>query len=482
MLYFSVMSKSPRTLTVPEVTAQMQRNSRIETSPRLRSRSTPPPRLDTSRIVANNTTTLSPRYNQSKSRWTTASRSTINFAQQQQYYGDSYMAEQGQESFIAGQERVITGQERYITGQERVVTGQERIISVSSRVDESRSHVIGERVTEHSIKVPKKVIREDVVERVVVIPEVVRREEFIEEEQRVQERVIEVARPVIKETVVEVPEYVYVDKIVEVPEVIVQEKVRHVPKVEIQERVIEVPKIITQEKVVEVPEIEYREYLVEKVVEVPEIREQTITTEVPVPQYVDVPVPQYVQVEEFYDVPRNLPVPVELISTFEYQLPVLKPRVTNVIKFPVYLPRFIEVPIAEELLDPTLIAHAEANRQHVGLLAEMTQAVSLCEVENLAMQVRSLDIEKESRRRDLKEALREAWMNGTVQVVGETSEQRAMRNKFAANTPYAGPRRVTTSGGTSPRTVTHRSSFHQQPRTVRSHSVSGAKSPRIVFN
>lgn len=70
----------------------------------------------------------------------------------------------------------------------------------------------------------------------------------------------------------------------------------------------------------QVPEIEYREVIVEKVVEVPEIREQVVLKEVPVPQYVDKPVPEYVNVEHPYDIERHIPVPVEAVTTFEYQL------------------------------------------------------------------------------------------------------------------------------------------------------------------
>lgn len=312
-----------------------------------------------------------------------------------------------------------TGGQEYITtsthGPVRRVTGPERVVGMTSRVDETRNHIIGERTVEHEVRVPRRIVHEEVFEKVVVIPEVIQREEVIEEVQIVREKIVEVAKPVIQEKIVEVPEYIYVDKIVEVPERILQEKIREVPRIEYQERIHEVPKIITQEKLVEVPNIEYHEYLVEKIVEVPEIHEQIVTKEIPITQYVDVSYPEYVNVDVPYEVQRNIPIPVEAVSTFEYKLPNFKSRV-NKVQYPIYVPRFIEVPVAEELLSAGLVSNLNQNCAQVGLLAGLTQAVSLCEVENLATMVRSTDVESSLAAANLHEALRDAWANGHIRV------------------------------------------------------------------
>lgn len=61
---------------------------------------------------------------------------------------------------------------------------------------------------------------------------------------------------------------------------------------------------------------------VDKVIELPEIREQVEIKEVPVDRYVDCPVAEYVDVPVYVDVKRNLPVPVQAVTTMEYKLPV----------------------------------------------------------------------------------------------------------------------------------------------------------------
>jgi len=310
----------------------------------------------------------------------------------------------------------VVGKE-YVTGT-RVVGheyGEQRVISTTQRVDESRASILSERFVEHEIKVPKKIVREEVIEKVIVVPERLLHEEVIEEVQKVREKIIEVAKPIIQEKIVEVPEIEYVERIVEVPERIVQEKIREVPRIEYQERIVEIPKIITQEKIVEVPDIQYRDVPYERVVEVPEIHEEFVVKEIPVPQYVDKPVPQYVDVEVVKDVERNIPVPVEAITTFEYKMPRLRPRY-NKVTYPVYLPRFIEVPVALELLNSDLISMAEKYLAQVKVLSGT--AASLCEIENLAANIMKADFQTHLASADLQSAVMKAWQSGILQFSG----------------------------------------------------------------
>jgi len=298
------------------------------------------------------------------------------------------------------------------------------------RITGGNVSVISERVVEHEIKVPKKIVREEIIEKVVIVPEKILHEEVVEEVQKIREKIVEVARPIIQEKIVEVPEIEYIEKIIEVPERVVQERLKHVPKIEYRERIVEIPKIVTQEKIVEVPEIEYRDVPYEKIVEVPEIREEVVIREVPVPQYVNKPVPEYVTLEVPQNIPRNIPVPVEALTTFEFLLPQLKPKY-NKVQIPIYAPRFVEVPIPAELMDANVLAQAEHLSSQVAILASR-QAPSLCEVEKLAEFAKNNNFHEHLSSANLQQAIEQAWRNGTIQV----TDQRAsyMNAKVVANT------------------------------------------------
>eukprot|EP00918_Siedleckia_nematoides_P005071 GHVU01011221.1.p1 GENE.GHVU01011221.1~~GHVU01011221.1.p1 ORF type:complete len:216 (+),score=37.73 GHVU01011221.1:256-903(+) len=175
---------------------------------------------------------------------------------------------------------------------------------------------------------------------------------------KVLEKIIEVPRTIIREKFVEVPEVQYVEKIVEVPEVIMQETVKHVPVIHTQERVVKVPRVHMIEKIVEVPHIEYREVMVEKIVEVPEVQEEFVIKNVEVPQYVEVPVPQYKEVIVDHPIERNIPRAVEISANYEYKIPRIRPKY-NEIRVPVYVARFIEVPVPAQMLDEGSLLEAQ---------------------------------------------------------------------------------------------------------------------------
>lgn len=276
--------------------------------------------------------------------------------------------------------------------------------------------VLSERVVEHEVRVPKRIVREEVIEKVLVVPETIMREEIVEEVQKVKETIIEVAKPTYQEKIVEVPEVEYREKIVEVVEKVLEEKIREVPKIQYQERIIEVPKYITQEKIVEVSDIEYREVIVEKIVEVPEIREQVVVREVRVPQYVEKVVPTYENVEVAVGVNRNIPVPVEAVTTYEYQLSQYQPRVSK-IQYPLYVPRFVEVPVSAELFDATQLAQMQNNQARLAALTT-PQALGLNEIEAMATEMRQQGFLNQQVPPDaFQVALTNAWKSGQLQMV-----------------------------------------------------------------
>eukprot|EP01054_Gregarina_sp_Poly1_P006439 Gregarina_sp_Poly_1__6438@NODE_343_length_9409_cov_658_993470_g287_i0_p2_GENE_NODE_343_length_9409_cov_658_993470_g287_i0NODE_343_length_9409_cov_658_993470_g287_i0_p2_ORF_typecomplete_len614_score95_45IMCp/PF12314_8/1_8e04IMCp/PF12314_8/7_9e08IMCp/PF12314_8/5_7e07IMCp/PF12314_8/1_6e03_NODE_343_length_9409_cov_658_993470_g287_i021303971 len=321
--------------------------------------------------------------------------------------------------------------------------GEQRVISVSQRVDESRQSVLSERYVEHEIKIPKKIVREEVIEKVIVVPEKIIHEEIVDEIQKVREKIVEVARPTIIEKIVEIPEIEYVEKIVEVPEKIVQEKIREVQQKQYQERIVEVPKVVYQEKVVEIPEIQYREVPTEKIVEVVEYKDEVIIKEVPVPRYVDKPVPNYVYVNVPVDVERKIPVPVEAEVTFEYRIPQLKAAYGRV-TYPVYLPRFIEVPIAAELLSDSLTKSANNYMNQVNLLTK--SATSLCEIEGLATNIMKTDFQSQLASVDLQSAVLKAWEANLINIGQTTATE---------NTAYYGAQHSAVSMGQTAGSVAH---------------------------
>lgn len=313
--------------------------------------------------------------------------------------------------------------------------GPERIISVTQHVDESRSHIVNEHYIEHEVRVPKRIVREEIIEKVIVVPEKVVQEEIIEEKATIREKIVEIARPIIIEKVIEVPEYEYVEKIVEVPEKIIQERVVPVDKVEYKDRVQHVTKVIPQERIVEVPDVQYREIPVERVVEVPEWREEVIIKQVPVPQYVDKPVPNVVQVEQAVDVERQIPIPLQADITYEFRLPRIKPRYHK-ITYPVYLPRFIEIPVALELFQGSMLQESEMYLQQVGSLTQA--AASLCEIENLATTIMRADLQSRLSTTDLQNAIMKSWREGTLNVQHFSSHQYT-ETEFATTIRGANP-------------------------------------------
>lgn len=212
----------------------------------------------------------------------------------------------------------------------------------------------------------------------------------------------------------------YVEKIVEVPEVKIQEKIKYVKKIEVQECVVEVPKIVYKEKIVEVPEVEYIEVPVERIVEVPEVREEIVLKEVPVPQYVEKPVPVYVRKEVPNDIQRIIPVPVKSESVYKVAMPKLTPK-RRVVKVPMYVPQFVEVPVPVELLDEESVANVEQLSAQIRALAEQ-EAPSLHDIEKLAEFAKNNDFLSNLKSENLERAVTDAFKRGRLNVTAPVAQ------------------------------------------------------------
>lgn len=302
--------------------------------------------------------------------------------------------------------------------------GEQRLVSVTERTDESRNHVIGEKWLEHEVRVPKKIIREEVFERVVVVPETRKVEEIISEEVKYLEKIIEVARPTIVEKVIEVPEIEIIEKVVEVPVETIREVVRE--EVVGEPEVIRVERVVRIPKEVEVPHkvVKYREQYRDVPVDVEEVVEVKVPYEHVVHKTTEVKVPTERVIEKEVPLIRRLPVPVNLEAEFEYRLPTLRPIYAKK-SYPVYIPRFIQVPIPAELLTHELTAVTEQQLAQIHQFAQKPQ--NLCAIENAAVEIVKSQVHQHLQKLDVQQALQNAFHNNTLSVSAN-----AMRRATAA--------------------------------------------------
>lgn len=326
--------------------------------------------------------------------------------------------------------------------------GPERVISVTQRVDEGRMQIVSERYEMRDVRLPKRIVREEVIEKTIVVLEPTRTEEIIQEVTKIREKIVEVARPVVVEKIVEIPEIEFVERTIHEYTPVIKEKVVQKDVVQYQDRIVEVAKVILIDKVVEVADIQYRDVPVERIVEIPEYIEEIVIKNIPVPTYVNKPVAQYVNVEVPVDIERHLPIAVEANVVYEYRLPKIQARYTKV-TYPVYLPRFIEVPVAVELLNSGLVAQAESYLTKIGMLTKT--AASLCEIENLATSIMKTDVQSQLATVDLQAAITKAWQSGTLNLGNSSSGQYAVTGGYGSGTNYG---TTTTINTTSAAVVT----------------------------
>ncbi|KAH0475602.1 MAG: uncharacterized protein KVP18_002856 [Porospora cf. gigantea A] len=297
--------------------------------------------------------------------------------------------------------------------------GESRLVSVVEHAVAGEGQILSEKTHHTTIKVPKKIVREEVIQKTIIVPEVRLTEHIVEEMEVVPEKVIEVQKLITREKIVEVPEIEIVETVIEVPTKEVQYRNIEVPKLEIRERIIEKPVITYEERLVEVPEVQYRDTHVETVVEVPQVRYLNKIVNHPVPTYVDKEVPEYVSVDVTENVHRKIPVPVEAVTTTSYELPEIRRKKVKS-SYPVYLPRFIEVPVPRETL--TREAAYEADEQ-LRCLEDLRKQVpvSLCDIEQWAARCNEATkpVTKSAER---EAAVLHAWESNSIRIKADGRE------------------------------------------------------------
>merc|ERR1739838_365122 len=192
------------------------------------------------------------------------------------------------------------------------------------------------------------------------------------------------------EKTVEVPEIEIVEKIIEQIETVVREKIVEVPKIETIEKIVEVPVIQTVEVIVEVPEIQYNDVPVEKIIEIPEYRTEEVIREVKRPNFIDKHIEQKKLIADARAHVRSLPVPVEAETIVEFTVPSIRANYIKK-KFPVYLPRFIEVPVSRQFIEEGVDQTNEKYAARLSNLMNAGHAVSLCEIEKLASEYKNFE-------------------------------------------------------------------------------------------
>lgn len=92
-----------------------------------------------------------------------------------------------------------------------------------------------------------------------------------------------------------------------------------------------------------------------------------------------------------------------------------RPRV-NKVQYPLYVPRFVEVPVSAELFDASMLAQLQAQGSKLQVLSS-NQAVGLCEVENMATEFRRTDVTSlQATTIDIQSAMVNAWKTGRIAV------------------------------------------------------------------
>ncbi|KAF8822118.1 hypothetical protein IE077_000997 [Cardiosporidium cionae] len=103
------------------------------------------------------------------------------------------------------------------------------------------------------------------------------------------------------------------------------------------------------ERIVEVPKVYYKQVLKERIVEVPQVQTEVVLKEVVVPEKYDVPIVQPREVPVEQRIERNVPVPVDVMTTLKFAMPQLVPKYT-VVKERIVVPRYIEVAVPTHIV------------------------------------------------------------------------------------------------------------------------------------
>lgn len=269
------------------------------------------------------------------------------------------------------------------------------------------NRVLSQRTVEHQVVIPKLIRTEEITERVETQTETRLVEDITEEIVKVRETQKHIARPVIHEKLVEVEEIEYR----EVPQSpSIRERIVERPVVQVQTKLVEIPRKIEQHKVIEQAEFEFVPVVTEKEVKIPEVKEEVVIVEKRVPHVVKVQVPEPTDVIVEREVHRRIPLPLEHVTKLKMELPALEPEY-EVVDVPVYVPRFIEVPVPVESMDDQLVHEMKRYSECLTGLT-LTSASTLFHVENLASEIRRLDMENAF----VPNKLAKSWTEGTMPI------------------------------------------------------------------
>jgi len=256
--------------------------------------------------------------------------------------------------------------------------------------DKKSGRVLKEYEFEEQVAVPYTAIREDIVEHLVAIPTT---EEDVQRE-KIPTKVVEVEKRIPYQTVIEVPTVNRVERVNKVPTPSgrVNKVINYIP----------VPKVVQQEKkvfierpveqIVEVPDITYIDTEeVIQTIEVPEYQDVVKTREVLVPTIVEIPREHIVERDEVTEVDVLIPVGVAAQTKVKYTVPTIVERRSSR-GYPVYVPRFIEVPTNSIQLTPD---QRETSKKLLEQMTELEQSavkgrevVSVCEIEKIGVAAR----------------------------------------------------------------------------------------------
>jgi len=277
----------------------------------------------------------------------------------------------------------------------RVITRVERraprmVSHLETDMVELSGKVIKEYEFEEQVSVGYTGIREDILEHIVAVP--ITMEEI--NRHAVPQTVVEVEKPVVVERIIETPQIEIIEKLVEVPTSSGRQHktYNYIPKKRIvpQERKVYIERPV--EKIIEVDQITYndREEVIETI-EVPEYQDVITVKELRVPTVVEVAREVMEERDEFTNIPVMIPVGVEAETTVTYTVPtIVEKRVSR--GYPVYVPRFIEVPTSSISLNKDQRAKSNV------IIAELKELevsnaldgkiISACEIEKLGVAAR----------------------------------------------------------------------------------------------
>jgi len=316
----------------------------------------------------------------------------------------------------------------------RVVTRVDRLpprlIHHEEQIEEGTGKVLKEYEFEEQVPVDYTVVRQDVVEHIVVIPTT----KSSTKKQPLKPRIVEIEKRVPVEKIVDVDQVETVEVLVEV--VTPSGKTRTIPNIIPKKKIVpREKKVIIErpvERIVEVPEYQYID--VEEVIEAVEVEEEhevLVYKEVEVPTVIEVPVEEVHERDEFTDVQVLMPFGVKAETTVEYTVPTIVERRTSR-GYPVYVPRFIEVPTNSIQLTPDQRFKCKQllsqMRELESSYLDSNKIISVCEIEKMGVAARDHQtcIQGHIDASDIKSSLMHTFQQGEYVATQAAATQKAV--------------------------------------------------------